>query len=82
MACIILNLMSFMTYAIHRHKLNEIDECFYEIECEDFSIGGEIKEVCGSTGCDYIKKYQEYDEWREKGITSFVWRLLDNLGER
>ena len=25
-----------------------------------------MKEICYSTECDYMKKYQEYDEWREK----------------
>jgi len=77
--CIIVNIMSFTTYTIHRHKLKESDKCFYESECKEIEIYGEMKEICYPTGCDYMKKWDEYDEWREEGITSFLWRLLDRL---
>lgn len=75
--CIIANIMNVVAYSIHRHKLNDINECFHEFECKDVDIFGEMEEICYSTECDYLKKYDEYFEWKEKGITSFIWRIVD-----
>ena len=34
----------------------------------------EINECSYEMGCDYISKWNEYDNWKDYGITSVVWR--------